>query len=258
MKKACIITVVLAVLLTGTVVLAAESVVYSDEQLGFSFEMPADFEYYGDISAEVVETMDAEKVPKHPLYVGYDSNIVVMYDKDKEAFDSLSQGLPNGIKREEIDFYLLSQDKREEYAEGISKAMNVGDVKVMSSDWVDYGGKLCLYTIVKGYDSESGLSCYMGSLNFMYMDNYIIVSYTKYDVDESFSYDVAKAQFDECFSTLKFAVVPSNKDAKFKSGAIIRLEALVDLIIGLVSVPGIIILVVWLYKKRKNKYVHKL
>lgn len=259
MRKAGIITVVVfTVLLTATVAFAADSVLYRDDELGFSFEMPSDFEYYGDVSQEVAEIVDVEKLSMQPMYIGNDSNLTIAYKKNTEGFDFLEEGLPNSVTREELDFYLVSEDEREKYAEGLSKAANIDDISVLSSSWVEYGGKLCLYAIFKGYDPETEIGCYMGSLNFIYMDHSVIITYTKYDIENTLNHNKSRAIFDECFSTLKFDVVPSNKDAKFKSGAVLRLEALVEVIIGLVSVPGIIILVVWLYKKRKKKYMRTL
>lgn len=259
MKKATII-IALFVLLTATTALAADGVLYSDDELGFSFEMPSDFEYYGDVSQEAAEILDAEKIVKQPVYIGYDSNISVTYTYAKEEFEPFKNSMPYGMKGEELDFYLVPEKSKEDFEKRIvDDVQDLGmEYEVLSSEWVDSAGKLGLYINVKGHNSELGLDLYQGNCNFMYKDYFIAFTYTMFDIDGTLTSKNAKAQFDECFNTLKFDVVPSNKDAKFKSGTVLRLEALAEVIIGLVSVPGIIILLVWLYKKRKNKYAHKL
>lgn len=260
MKKAGIITVVLAVLLTATVAFAADSVVYSDEELGFSFEMPGDFEYYGDVSAEVAEEIEIEKASKQPMYICFDSNISVTYTDATEEFEVLKKGMPYGMTGEELDFYLIPEKSKEDFEKRIMK--DIQDLgmgyEVLSSEWVDFAGKLGLYIALKGHNSELGLDFYQGSLNFMYMDHFIAITYTKFDINGTLTSNDAIAQFDDSFDTLKFDIVPSNKDAKLKSEIMFRLEALIELLVALVSVPGIIILVVWLCKKRKKKYMRTL
>lgn len=257
MKKAGII-IVLVVLLTATTALAADSVLYSDDELGFSFEMPGDFEYYGDVSAETAEIIEAEKASKQPMYIGYDSNISVTYSHVMEELEPLKKGMPEGMAEEEFDYYLIPKKNKE----GVEKDMmdeiqNLGmEYEVLSSEWVDFGGKLGLYVMLKGHNSDLGMDFYQTSLNFLYKDHAIAITYTKFNFDGTLTSDDAKAQFDESFNTLEFDIVPSDKNAELSLGITIDWkEAAVKGAIGGVTaaVVGLIVYLINRSKKKKQR-----
>ena len=116
MRKALFIFVLLVIILSSTVALAADGVLYRDDELGFSLEMPSDYEYYGDVLQESVELVDVdtEGMEKQPMYTGLDSNINIVYVKDTDGFDKYEKNLPDGITRDEIDLYLFENEERRE------------------------------------------------------------------------------------------------------------------------------------------------
>lgn len=257
MKKAGII-IVLVVLLTATTVLAADGVLYSDDELGFSFEMPGDFEYYGDISAETAEFFEADKASKQPMYVGYYSNIIVTYSHAMEELEPLKKGMPEGMAEEEFDYYLIPKKNKEDVEKDmIDGFQNLDmDYEVLSSEWVDFGGKLGLYIMLKGHNPEMGMDFYQASLNYIYKDHVIAITYTKFDIYGLLTSDDAKAQFDESFNTLEFDIVPSDKNAELRLGFTIDWkEAAVKGAIGGVSaaVVGLIVYLINRSKKKKQR-----
>ncbi len=217
MRKAIVITILLALTSTATAAMAADGVVYSDEQLGFSFEMPSDFEYYADLADQASA---ADVITMQPMYVGYDANVSVTYGDGEEEFADLAKRLPDGVDEKELDLYMMPEKDKEEFMQSLLDEFElvVQSGSVMSSEWKDYGGKLCAYIAIEGKDEASGLDYYQGSLSFMYSDYFISITYTKVNADGSVTLDDAKQEFEECFSTLSFDVVPSDKNLRIKTG----------------------------------------
>lgn len=217
MKKIIITIILLVLVFTATAALAADGVVYSDEQLGFSFEMPADFEYYADLADQASA---ADGITMQPMYVGYDANVSVTYGDGEEEFADLAKKLPDDIDEKELDLYMMPEKDKDEFMQSLLDEFEqvVQNGSVVSSEWKDYGGKLCAYVAIEGSDEASGLDYYQGSLSFMYSDYFISITYTKVNENGSVTIDEAKQEFEECFETLAFDVVPTDKEFKIKSG----------------------------------------
>ena len=198
---------------------AAGSVVYSDEQLGFSIEMPEDFEYYADLVSQLPQEQN-ESIAKQPMYVGYDANLSITYGEGGDEFAQFAKLLPDGISEQELDFYMLPGKDKDEFMQSIVDGVQeLGlETSVISKEWIDYGGKLCAYLMLQGSDEEAGIDYYQGSLSFMYKNYFISLTYTKINSSGNVTQDDAQDEFEECFETLLFDTVPSDKDARIQTG----------------------------------------
>ncbi len=212
--------------------------------------MPADFEYYGDLADQAAKE---DGITMQPMYVGYDANVSLTYGEGEEEFADLAKRLPDGIDERELDFYMMPEKDRDEFMQTIMDELEQLEQSsgVISSEWVDYGGKLCAYIILEGSDEVSGLDYYQASLSFMYSNYFISLTYTKINNAMSGTLEDAKSEFDECFETLDFDVVPSDKELRIKTG-IDWTQAAIWGISGAAS-AGLIWLIVNLIVKKTNK-----
>lgn len=137
------IAIVVAVLLTLTLfssfALAIGKVLYEDQELGFSFELPEGMEYQGDLledTKELMQDINTEKIDnamselgqsyeKQPFYLGYSSTLNVLYIESSKLFDDIERVLPNGVSRDEIDLCLLEEKDQEEVLTGLIDALNI-------------------------------------------------------------------------------------------------------------------------------------
>ena len=216
MRKATTLVVILVLTFTAATALASGAV-YSDDELGFSFEMPSDFEYYADLADQAAKE---DGITMQPMYVGYDANVSVTYSDGADEYENLVKRLPDGVAQEELDFYMMPERDKEEYMQSVTDELGqiVQNGSIVSAEWKDYGGKLCVYIVMEGKDEASGMLYYQASLSFMYNGYFIAITYTKVNADEGVTIDEAVQEFEECFGTLAFDVVPSDKELKIKTG----------------------------------------
>ena len=254
MKKISFIIIVFTLLIFCASALASDAVMFFDEELGFSFLMPEDFEYYGDYCDEAEYSSGAQNIEKQPMYVGWDANVNVVYSVDEEEFDKLEARMPSGTAADELDFYMFSEKERDQFRKSVINGLEQTglDNEIKSSEWEEYGGKLCLLITMQGYSPDFELDYYQASLSFIYRRYFISVTYTKFNVSGNVSYDEALFDFEDCFSSLEFEAVPTNKDSKLSGGGIDWVKTVIWAVC-IAAAAGIAALILVLMKRKKAK-----
>lgn len=267
MKRiAVIIVVMLTLALFTSFALAEDSRLYEDKELGFSFELPVGMEYQGDLLEEtkaLMQDRDIQEIDdamnelgqsyeKQPFYAGYSATLNIVYTESTKLFDEIERALPDGVTRDEIDFCLLSQKEQQQALDGLADVYDMEGMPendILSKDVKDFGGKYCTAITAKGYNSEVGVDFYQYSISFYYKNYSITITYTNFDLDGTLNDDNAFADFEESLSTLNFDTVPSDPEAKLKTGISIDWTS-----VALTGVAGGVIgVIIGLINRNKRK-----
>lgn len=259
MKKALVVLVLVILTFSCTAALATDKNIYEDNELGFSFEMPEDYEYQGDLienTKNEMESIEAEELKnsmeeikasytKQLAYMGDVSSIQIIYFKPvAEAFNEMESALPEGVSSDEIDYYLVTEQERNSYLEEMGRGgelLNLLEFKIISQEMKDIGGKLCILMKSKFFSPEYNLDIYQYNLNFLYKDYIITIAYSNFDIEGTLNEQNAFEEFEQMLSTLEFDVVPSDKEAKFKSTSWIGAAVFIALTIGTIAAITILI-----------------
>ena len=240
MKKASLILAAVVFIMLPAAALATDALIYEDTELGFSFELPEGMEYYGDLLEETQKAMaelDSNEIQdamaetgqtyeKQPVYIRFLSDtsideLNILYTESTDIFDELEGGLPDGVTRDEIDLYLLTETERQDVLDtllDVDVLSELDGFEVLSSGMEDFGDKMCAAVRYKMIDPSMGVDTYRYAVVAYYRDYVITITYSNYDITGDMTADNAYGDFEAALETLSFDVVPSDKEARLVTG----------------------------------------
>ena len=208
-----------------------------------------------DAMAETGQTYE-----KQPAYVRILSDtsideLNILYMESSDIFNELERGLPDGISRDEIDMYLLTEKERQEVLDtmlDLDVFSELAGFEVFSSGMQDCGGKLCATLTYKMTEPSLGIDTYKYAVMMYYRDYVITITYMNYDLAGDMTADNAYGDFESAMETLAFDVVPSDKEARLVTG--IQFDWIeIAVSAGGGAVIGLIVALIVRRKKRKTK-----